>query len=322
MADDVALEVVREYFDRMNANVRALEAGEGGRRAQPSRGAARVRAAGLSPAADEAGADDLLGFYRSLREQTAQPRGRDSRHRRQRADVARTSATASIAAADGGERTPQRPDVPAALRLRAGQPPELLPLVEHARRGVAGARRGRRTAPARRARRAGAADAAGRRASAAWRPSSPATGSTSAASRSTTPSIASGSRRSLTNCAQAMFEEPIRFFVDLVQRNGSVLDFLYGDYTFVNAVAREALRHAATPTAAATTGCASTTRGKYERGGLLPMAVFLTKNAPGLRTSPVKRGYWVVRRVARRAHPAAAAERARCCRPTRRSSAT
>jgi len=27
------------------------------------------------------------------------------------------------------------------------------------------------------------------------------------------------------------------------------------------------------------------------------MAVFLTKNAPGLRTSPVKRGYWVVRKV-------------------------
>lgn len=27
------------------------------------------------------------------------------------------------------------------------------------------------------------------------------------------------------------------------------------------------------------------------------MSVFLTKNAPGLRTSPVKRGYWVVRRL-------------------------
>jgi hypothetical protein len=36
---------------------------------------------------------------------------------------------------------------------------------------------------------------------------------------------------------------------------------------------------------------------RYDRGGLLPMAVFLTKNAPGLRTSPVKRGYWVVRRL-------------------------
>ena len=38
-------------------------------------------------------------------------------------------------------------------------------------------------------------------------------------------------------------------------------------------------------------------RSRYGRGGLLPMAVFLTQNAPGLRTSPVKRGYWVVRRV-------------------------
>ena len=36
---------------------------------------------------------------------------------------------------------------------------------------------------------------------------------------------------------------------------------------------------------------------RYGRGGLLPMAVFLTKNSPGLRTSPVKRGYWVVRRL-------------------------
>ena len=36
---------------------------------------------------------------------------------------------------------------------------------------------------------------------------------------------------------------------------------------------------------------------QYDRGGLLPMAVFLTKNAPGLRTSPVKRGNWVVKNV-------------------------
>jgi len=36
---------------------------------------------------------------------------------------------------------------------------------------------------------------------------------------------------------------------------------------------------------------------RYERGSLFTMAAFLTQNAPGLRTSPVKRGYWVVRRV-------------------------
>jgi hypothetical protein len=37
--------------------------------------------------------------------------------------------------------------------------------------------------------------------------------------------------------------------------------------------------------------------GKYGRGGLLPMAVFMTQNSPGLRTSPVKRGNWVVQKV-------------------------
>src|SRR4030095_6672464 len=37
--------------------------------------------------------------------------------------------------------------------------------------------------------------------------------------------------------------------------------------------------------------------GRYGRGGLLPIAFSLTQNSPGLRTSPVKRGYWVVRRV-------------------------
>ena len=50
---------------------------------------------------------------------------------------------------------------------------------------------------------------------------------------------------------------------------------------------------------------------RYGRGGLLPMAVFLTQNSPGLRTSPVKRGNWVVQRVLGEVHSAAAAGRAR-----------
>ena len=41
------------------------------------------------------------------------------------------------------------------------------------------------------------------------------------------------------------------------------------------------------------------------------MAVFLTQNAPGLRTSPVKRGYWVVRRVLGETIPPPPADRAR-----------
>ena len=78
---------------------------------------------------------------------------------------------------------------------------------------------------------------------------------------------------------------------------GSMLDLLYGNYTFVNPVLA---KHYGMPRGrrqARHTGFAWTTPNEYGRGGLLPMAVFLTQNAPGLRTSPVKRGYWVVRRV-------------------------
>jgi hypothetical protein len=95
----------------------------------------------------------------------------------------------------------------------------------------------------------------------------------------------------------AMFEEPVRFFTDVMHKDRSVLDFLYGDYTFVNA---PLARHYGMPAPidADADGWGRVDHaGQYERGGLLPMAVFLTANSPGLRTSPVKRGYWVVRRV-------------------------
>jgi len=93
---------------------------------------------------------------------------------------------------------------------------------------------------------------------------------------------------------EAMFEEPIRFVLDIIQRNGSVLDVLYGNYTFVNPVLA---RHYGMPPPADGTWARVGDAQKYARGGLLPMAVFLTKNAPGLRTSPVKRGYWIVHRL-------------------------
>ena len=94
----------------------------------------------------------------------------------------------------------------------------------------------------------------------------------------------------------AMFEEPVRFFVDLVERDGSILEFLYGDHTFVNTVLA---KHYEMPVGDSPVRAWERVddADRYGRGGLLPMSVFLTKNAPGLRTSPVKRGYWVVRRL-------------------------
>jgi len=95
---------------------------------------------------------------------------------------------------------------------------------------------------------------------------------------------------------QAMFEEPVRFLEDTIRNDRSVLDLLYGNYTFVNPVLA---RHYGMPEIAgnANQWVRVDDAGRYGRGGVLPMAAFLTQNAPGLRTSPVKRGYWVVRRV-------------------------
>jgi hypothetical protein len=101
---------------------------------------------------------------------------------------------------------------------------------------------------------------------------------------------------------EAMFEEPIRFTVDLVQRNGSVLDFIHGEHTFVNATLA---RHYGMPAPASSTEWVRIDEaGKYQRGGILPMAAFMTKHAPGLRTSPVRRGYWVVTKLLGRRIPA------------------
>ena len=95
---------------------------------------------------------------------------------------------------------------------------------------------------------------------------------------------------------QSMYEEPIRFFLDVARRDGSVLEFLDANHTFVNPILA---KHYDIPISGLKAGDwvrVDDVR-RYGRGGLLPMSVFLTSNSPGLRTSPVKRGYWVVRRM-------------------------
>ena len=95
---------------------------------------------------------------------------------------------------------------------------------------------------------------------------------------------------------EAMFEEPIRFFVDIVRRDSSVLDFLNANGTFVNPILARHYGMVHLDFRSNEWRRVEDAR-PYGRGGLLPMSVFLTKNSPGLRTSPVKRGNWVVRRL-------------------------
>jgi hypothetical protein len=80
------------------------------------------------------------------------------------------------------------------------------------------------------------------------------------------------------------------------RQNRSILDFLYARDTLVNPVLA---RHYGMPPGAGdeSVWVPVPDADRYDRGGLLPMAAFLTKNAPGLRTSPVKRGYWVAKNI-------------------------
>ncbi len=95
---------------------------------------------------------------------------------------------------------------------------------------------------------------------------------------------------------EAMFQEPIRYVEDTIQNNRSVLDLIYGNYTFVNPVLA---KHYGVPGVQGDVNhwVRVDNAGQYGRGGLLPMSVFMTQNSPGLRTSPVKRGNWVVQKV-------------------------
>ncbi len=94
----------------------------------------------------------------------------------------------------------------------------------------------------------------------------------------------------------AMFQEPVQMVQDALSSNRSALDLIYGDYTFVNPVLA---KHYGVSGIEGNSNhwVRVENASRYGRGGLLPMSVFLTQNSPGLRTSPVKRGNWVVQKV-------------------------
>lgn len=92
---------------------------------------------------------------------------------------------------------------------------------------------------------------------------------------------------------RAMATEPARFFTGIVQEDRSVLEFLDANYTYAN----EALaRHYGLP------GITGEDFRKVplpagQRGGLLAMAGVLTLTSNPARTSPVKRGKWVLENI-------------------------
>ncbi len=94
---------------------------------------------------------------------------------------------------------------------------------------------------------------------------------------------------------QAMFEEPTRLVTHVMQNDLPITELLRSNTTFVN---KRLAQHYGLPfDGPADEWRLATGLHQQGRGGLLGMAVFLTKNSQPQRTSPVKRGFWVVHKL-------------------------
>jgi len=100
----------------------------------------------------------------------------------------------------------------------------------------------------------------------------------------------------------AMYEEAVSFFEHIVRADRPVTEILFADYTFVNdALARHYGLDAADVPADRVVRVERVA--SQHRGGLLGLAAVLTVTSAPLRTSAVKRGDWVLRRVVGAAVP-------------------
>lgn len=87
-----------------------------------------------------------------------------------------------------------------------------------------------------------------------------------------------------------MYEEAVRFFADLFQRDGSVLEIWNADHLFVNG---PLAKHYGIPGVAGGDWRRLDGARQYARGGILGFAATLAKQSGASRTSPILRGNWV-----------------------------
>jgi hypothetical protein len=94
----------------------------------------------------------------------------------------------------------------------------------------------------------------------------------------------------------AMYDEAVSFFEYITRKDRPVYDMLFADYTFLNGalakhygVAKEVKSNDRVELVEGA--------GAFHRGGLVRLGAVLTATSAPLRTSPVKRGDWVLRRI-------------------------
>ncbi|RCS43524.1 DUF1592 domain-containing protein [Bremerella cremea] len=87
-----------------------------------------------------------------------------------------------------------------------------------------------------------------------------------------------------------MYEESVLFFEDMFRNNGSILDILTADHTFLN---EELAQHYGIPEVQGEQWRKVEGVRQFGRGGILTQATVLAKNSGASRTSPILRGNWI-----------------------------
>ena len=93
---------------------------------------------------------------------------------------------------------------------------------------------------------------------------------------------------------QSMYDEAIEFFDDVVRNDRPVSEILFADDTFLN---QELATHYGIDLEEASGFQRYRNAHRLHRGGLLRLGVVLATTSAPRRTSPVKRGDWILRRV-------------------------
>ena len=174
--------------------------------------------------------------------------------------------TTTNAAAPRGRQGSPAGALPAALRVRAGQPLELFPVGEHARRRAARGSRASCTrrdvliAQARRMLKDPRARGLALEFGGNWLDFRRFE-QHNAVDRERFPGFTNELR-------EAMFEEPVRLIEDVIRNDRSVLDLMYGNYTFVNPVLADTTECRCLP-ATTTHWVRVDDAAQYGRGGLL-----------------------------------------------------
>jgi hypothetical protein len=99
-----------------------------------------------------------------------------------------------------------------------------------------------------------------------------------------------------TAVKDAMYDEAVSFFEHVIRKDRPVRELLFADYDFLN---QTLAKFYSVPKEVKSKEAVEFVEGAnaFHRGGMLRLGAVLTATSAPLRTSPVKRGDWVLRRV-------------------------